>query len=352
MKPARAFLAAGIAAAGAGVLCAGAVAAGVCAINGRRNSRGLRGKVVVITGGSRGLGLAMAEEFGRLGARLVLAARNAFELERAQHHLVQRRAVQSADDVLTVSADLRSPEDAQRLMAEATKHFGQVDILVNNAGVINVAPVENQRIEDFHGVMDANFFSGLHCTLAVLPQMLERRDGSIVNIASIGGKVAVPHLLSYTASKFAVVGFSQGLHAELRAKGIHVLTVCPGLMRTGSHVSAEFSGNASREYQWFSLSANLPGASTSAARAARRIVRAVLARRCEIAITPQAIVAARLGQLSPELTLRAMALVNRLLPAAAVETRAPQRGSEVRSRETKPASWIGAAAARRYNQPS
>lgn len=346
---ARTILISGLAAAGA--LCAGAVVTGAAVYSLRRSRRSLRGKVVVIGGGSRGLGLAMAEEFGRRGASLVLAARDRDALERARIHLEHRRAVADAGDVLIVAADLTAADEAAEVIRRATERFGRVDILVNNAGIITVGPVENQRLEDFREVMEANFFSAVHGTLAVLPQMVERRDGVIVNIASIGGKVAVPHLLPYTASKFALVGFSEGLHAELRAKGIHVLTVCPGLMRTGSHLGARFSGQAEREYEWFSLSANLPGISTSAAHAARRIVAAVESRRTEIAITPQAMAAARLGGVFPELTLRALALVNRLLPAPAESGgQEPRRGADVRSREWKPTSAIGATAARRYNQ--
>lgn len=350
----RKILIPGLAIGGAGALCAGAAlagvavagASGVCALR-RRSGRSLRGKVVVIGGGSRGLGLAMAEEFGRQGAALVLAARGADELDRARIHLAHR----GAEDVLTVAADLTQPEEAEEVIRRATERFGRVDILVNNAGVITVGPVENQRLEDFRKVMEVNFFTAVHSTLAVLPQMLERREGTIVNIASIGGKVAVPHLLPYSASKFALVGFSEGLHAELRGKGIHVLTVCPGLMRTGSHLGAYFSGNAEREYEWFSLAANLPGVSTSATHAARRIVRAVAARHTEIAITPQAMAAARLSAVVPEVTLRVLALANRLLPSAAENgSQEPRQGAEVRSREWKPATAMGGTAARRYNQ--
>jgi short-subunit dehydrogenase len=293
----------------------------------------------------------MAEEFGRRGAKLVLTARDPWELERARQSLVERGAVRSAEEVLAIPADLRQVEEAKQVVERATEHFGRVDVLVNNAGVITVGPVENQRIEDFHAVMEANFFTGVHCALSVLPQMLERRSGTIVNIASIGGKIAVPHMLPYTASKFAAVGFSEGLHAELRAKGVHVLTVCPGLMRTGSHVSAQFAGDAEREYRWFSLAANLPGVSTSAACAARRIVRAVAAGETEIAITPQAIVAARLASVAPEAVALAMSMVNRLLPKATTG-KGTQRGADVRGMETKPAETVGDAAARRYNQTS
>ncbi len=282
--------------AGTGCVCAGAIALTVVTARKLRSNR-LREKVVIITGASRGLGLALAEEFGKMGAKLVLAARDATELERARILLLQRGAIKSAEDILLFPTDLRKPEEAEKLVQETTKRLGQVDILINNAGIITAGPVENQTVDDFENVMNTNFFSGVHCALAVLPQMLARREGSIVNIASIGGKIAVPHMLPYTASKFAVVGFSEGLNAELRAKGIRVTTVCPGLMRTGSHLNALFKGDAEREYRWFSLGASLPGISISARSAARKIVRAVIAGKNEIAITPQAKLAARMGNL-------------------------------------------------------
>jgi short-subunit dehydrogenase len=162
--------------------------------------------------------------------------------------------------------------------------------------------------------------------------------------------VAVPHLLPYTASKFAEVGFSQGLHAELRHKGVHVLTVCPGLMRTGSHVNALFSGDAEKEYRWFSMGASTPLISTSAHHAARRIVRAVIAGETEIAITPQAIVMSRLAQVAPEITSRVMSVVNRMLPEAREAKSVPVRGMNVRGLEPVPARSLGWSAARRYNE--
>jgi len=353
MNPKKAVLITGAAVAGASLVCAGTTAAALYRWMGRRAARrlrGLNGKVVLITGASRGLGLAMAEEFGRRGAKLVLAARDPWELERARQSLVDRKAVQDAGEVLVIPADLRQPNEAQHLVERATEHFGRIDILVNNAGVITVGPVENQTVSDFHEVMESNFFSAVHCALAVLPQMQARRSGSIVNIASIGGKVAVPHMLPYTASKFAEVGFSEGLHAELRSKGVHVLTVCPGLMRTGSPVNARFSGDTQREYRWFSLAATLPLVSTSAAAAARRIVRAVVAGDTEIAITPQAVAAARLGSLAPEVVGLVMGGVNRLLPSAVAGKPQPQRGAEVRNLERIPAATVGEPAAQRYNQ--
>ena len=336
----------------AGTAALGTAALATVAIAGVRHARSnrLRGKTVLITGSSRGLGLAMAEEFARRGARIVLTARDEDELERARALLLWREAIGSPDEVLVLPADLRNPEEADHLVQRVTGTWGQIDVLVNNAGMMTVGPVESQTVEDFRNVMETNFFAGLHCTLAVLPQMLQRKAGTIVNITSIGGKVAVPHLLPYTASKFAAVGLSEGLHAELRDKGVHVLTVCPGLMRTGSHLNALFSGDAEREYRWFSLGASLPGVSTSAHRAAGKIVRAVIARDTEIAITPQAIFASRLADLSPELTSRAMSVVARMLPDASDRTSAPKRGMNVRDLELVPAKRLGWSAARRYNE--
>jgi short-subunit dehydrogenase len=341
---------AGLAAAGAGVALTGAAAVAFAATRCRTRSSALHGQVVVVTGSSRGLGLAMAEEFGRRGARLVLAARDAEELDRARWLLLRRRAAIRAEDILIVSGDLSEQEQAEALIEQATSQFGAVDMLVNNAGIITVGPVENQTAQDFRDVMDANFFSGLYCTLAVLPQMLARGRGSIVNITSIGGKIPVPHMLPYTASKYAAVGFSEGLNAELRSKGIKVTTVCPGLMRTGSHLNAVFTGDAEREYRWFSLSAGLPGVSTSASAAARKIVRAAIAGKREIAITPQAIIAIRLAGVCPATTMRVMQLMTRALPDPVAGPTGNYRGAEVRSREVKPAMFLANAAARQYNQ--
>lgn len=340
---------AGVVVAGTGLACSGALAWSVVAAS-RRRSRKLSGKVVLITGSSRGLGLALAEEFGRKGAKLALCARDRDELERARKLLLVRGAGDDAEDIFISSRDLSEPQQAGQLIQEVTARFGRIDVLVNNAGVITVGPIENQTVQDFRNVMEANFFSGLQCTMAVLPQMLARGDGNIVNITSVGGKIAVPHMLPYTASKFAAVGFSEGLNAELRSKGVLVTTVCPGLMRTGSHLNAVFTGDAPREYRWFSLSAGFPGISTSARSAAQKIFRATAAGRSEIAITPQAMFAVRFAGLCPTATARAMQLMNAVLPSHVDGATEHHRGAEVRSREVKPALFLAQGAARRYNQ--
>jgi short-subunit dehydrogenase len=308
------------------------------------------GKTVVITGGSRGLGLALARELAAKGARLVLAAREEEELLEARRRLIAERSVQSDTDVLCVACDLTRSEEAERLIAEATRHFGQVDILINNAGVIHVGPIEEQSTEMYRDAMASNFFAVLYTTYAVLPQMLARRDGSIANIASIGGKIPVPHLAPYVASKFAAVGFSETLHAELRSKGVQVTTVNPGLMRTGSYPNAVVTSRKEEEYRWFRISASLPGVAHSASGAARAIVRAIAEGRAEIEIGIDAYLAARLHGLLPSATQFAGSLAERAILPSAGGSRRAEKGTNIKAPEGLWKSW-SRILTERFNQP-
>ncbi len=275
------------------------------------------GQIVLITGGSRGLGLALAERYGRSGAKLVLAARDVEELITARHTLLDRGAVESPDNVLLIPADLTDASQALFLIDHAVSHFGRIDVLINNAGIIEVGPVENQPIAAYRRAMATNFFAALHTTHAALPHLLDRKpgveDAAIVNIASIGGKFAMPHMLPYVASKFALVGFSEGLHAELRHKGVRVTTVCPGLMRTGGEAHADYTGQAKKEQRWFTLAARTPILTASVNHAANKIYKAVAAGRAEVTITPQAWLAARVAGIAPETTQYLASLANHLL---------------------------------------
>ncbi|HEY5055672.1 MAG TPA: SDR family NAD(P)-dependent oxidoreductase [Acidobacteriaceae bacterium] len=287
--------------------------------------------VVLITGGSRGLGLAIASRFARKSAsgkggnvRLVLAARNRAELESAQAELIAQHPYLAPQHFYLVAADLAVRAECERLVRETIAHFGRIDILVNNVGIIQVGPIEAQTVENFERTMRLNFFAAVNTIWAALPHLRTQaplagwdRRAAIVNIASIGGKVAVPHMLPYSASKFALVGFSEGLHAELRHKGIRVTTVCPGLMRTGGEDHAEFLGDAEAEEKWFKFSAKMPGISTTARHAACRIYSAVANGRAEITISPQAWILARKAALFPETMQHAASLANRyILPSA------------------------------------
>jgi len=275
----------------------------------------LRGKTVLITGGSRGLGYALAHEFARHGARVAICARNPQELEWARQELQRVGA-----EVVAIPCDVSDNEQVQRMVHEVTQRLGRIDILVNNAGIIAVGPVEAQTLEDFDEAMKIMFWGVVYPTLAVLPQMLERRRGRIANITSIGGKVAVPHLVPYDCAKFAAVGFSEGMCAELAKDGIKVTTVVPGLMRTGSNVNAFFKGQHRAEYTLFSLMGTSPLTAVPGQRAAKRIVRAVRLGRSEVILTPQAKLLAMFHGLFPGQTANIMGLVNRVLPRAAGPT--------------------------------
>jgi short-subunit dehydrogenase len=182
--------------------------------------------------------------------------------------------------------------------------------------------------------------------------MRERGDGRIVNITSIGGKVSLPHLLPYSCSKFAAVAFSEGLRAELGNTNVKVVTVAPGLMRTGSHINAEFKGKHSQEFTWFSLSSTNPIMSMSVSRAAKQIVDATVAGRAELIISWQAELLARFHGLAPGLTTEILGLVNRTLPKAG-DSAEKRKGKDSHNVLTKsPLTALGEMAAKRYNQTS
>jgi short-subunit dehydrogenase len=337
----------------AGTMMAGA-AAGLSAVLAARAGlqrlrryrlRELRGQTVLITGGSRGLGLAMAEEFAQFGARVAICARDEQELARARQQLDNLGA-----EIGTFPCDVSKPEEVENLISSVARNMGKIDVLVNNAGVISVGPLLSQDLKDFQEAMDVMFWGTVHPTLAVLPQMLARGQGKIVNISSFGGKVSVPHLIPYGCAKFAVTGFSEGLHAELKKFGIHVLTVVPGLMRTGSHLNAQFKGQHESEFGWFALSGTNPLVSVSARRAAEKIVNATCANRAELVIGWQAKLLATVHGVAPGLTQEVLAQVNRLLPDAGGLTE-KKRGRESHSAVTRsPLTALGKRAARRYNQ--
>jgi NAD(P)-dependent dehydrogenase (short-subunit alcohol dehydrogenase family) len=274
-----------------------------------RHAVSFEDRVVVITGGSRGLGLVLARQFAAEGARVVLLARDLGELERAREDLEARGA-----QVLTIRCDVRRRADVRAAVDLIVDRWRGIDVLVNNAGVIQVGPLEHMAHEDFENAMATHFWGPLHLMLETVPIMRHRGFGRIVNIASIGGRIAVPHLGPYSASKFALVGLSDAVRAELDRYGVRVTTVAPGLMRTGSPVNAQFKGNHEAEYAWFKVASSIPGVTISAERAAAKIVEACRYGDPELTITPQAKLAAAANVLVPAAVARAMALVSRALP--------------------------------------
>src|SRR5262245_23854009 len=192
------------------VLAAGLVLLAARAVRRRRRLWKLAGKNVLVTGGSRGLGLVIARQLVAAGAGVAICGRDETTLERAGRDLSA-----SGGRVLAVPCDVTRQDEVDRLVARVTQELGPIDALINNAGIVTVGPAETMTVEDFRAAMNTNFWGPLYATLAVLPDMRRRRAGRIVNVASIGGKISVPHLLPYSASKFALVGLSEGLRAEL-----------------------------------------------------------------------------------------------------------------------------------------
>ena len=279
------------------------------ALQRQRSRLDFHGKVVVITGGSRGLGLLMARRFAQEGAQLALIARGADRLERAARMLAETGAV-----ILTLPCDVRDRAQVEAALSQVIDRFGRIDVLVNNAGVIQVGPVEHITLEDYQEAMEVHFWGPLYAILAALPHMRQQEGGRIVNITSVGGEVAIPHLAPYVASKYAFVGLSDALRAELAKDGIAITTVVPGLMRTGSHVNALFKGNHRQEYTWFSVVNALPVASTDGNKAARQIVEACRYAEARQTITLQARLLLLGNHIFPGMTAAVMKLANRLLP--------------------------------------
>jgi NAD(P)-dependent dehydrogenase (short-subunit alcohol dehydrogenase family) len=211
---------------------------------------------------------------------------------------------------------VRSQPQVQQFVEAVRQKWGVIDVLVNNAGIIQAGPYDCMTLEDYQAAMETHFWGPLYMIAAALPYMRWPGSGRIVNVASIGGEISVPHLLPYCASKFALVGLSEGLRSELLRKGIKVTTVCPGLMRTGSPRNALFKGQHRKEYAWFSISGSLPLMSINSRRAARQIARAAQRGRPYLAISLPAKAGIRLSGLFPNMTSHLLGLFARCLPTS------------------------------------
>jgi NAD(P)-dependent dehydrogenase (short-subunit alcohol dehydrogenase family) len=317
-------------------LAAGAAAAFA---GGRMIRRGraidFAGRVVVITGGSRGLGLVIARRLAAEGARVCLLARDESELQRAAEQFPP------GADVMTLRCDIRRRGDVRAAIDAVLDRWHVVDILINNAGVIQVGPLEHMTEQDFENAMATHFWGPLHLMFETVPSMRRRGFGRIVNITSIGGRVAVPHLAPYCASKFALVGLSEGVRAELDQYGIRVTTVTPGLMRTGSPRNADMKGRHEAEYAWFAISDSLPALSASAERAARQIVEACRYGDPELTITLPAKIAIVANAFIPGVLAHVMMLGNRVLPGVNdVTGNQRRRGAESTSKWAPSAATV------------
>lgn len=268
-----------------------------------------RGKAVLVTGGSRGLGLELARQLCSHGSRVGILARDAQELSDAKEELAPR------GEVLTIQCDLVDGLQIQSAIRQMLQRFGRIDVLINNAGIIEVGPLDHLKMPDFDRAMRIHLWAPMILTMQVIPHMRAIGGGRIINISSIGGKVAVPHLASYCTSKFALTGFGDAIRAEVAADKIYLTTVTPGLMRTGSDVFAKFKGDHSAEYAWFSFASRMPIISISVERAASKILAAARRGRSALIMPWPAYVVIALNGLFPNLTGWMMKAVNRCLPS-------------------------------------
>ena len=291
------------------------VMAGAAAFAAARRRAGridLHGRTALITGGSRGLGLAIARELGRLGAHVTLAARDAAELEAAREDLESRGIGASV-----LVCDLSARGEGRRIVDQVIADRGRLDILVNNAGVIQIGPIEHMETRDFEEAMDVHFWAPLQTMLSAMPAMRTQGGGRIVNVSSIGGKIGVAHMVPYCASKFALTGLSTALRGELAKDNIVVTTVSPGLMRTGSPFNAWFKGRHREEFAWFTVADSLPLVTVDAARAAFQIVDACRCGDAELVVSWPAKLAVIANAVSPSVVALGMRLTNALLPEPA-----------------------------------
>jgi short-subunit dehydrogenase len=281
----------------------------------RAKPQSLQDAVVLVTGGGRGLGLQIAREAAKRGARLALLARSEIELRAARDEL--RGA---GVPVETAVGDVRNDAAVAAALEQFEAALGPIDVLFNVAGVIEVGPVDALSFADYRDAIETNFLGAVRLVEGVRTAMQARRSGRIVNITSLGGRIPVPHLLPYSASKFAILGYSEGLRAELARFGIRVTTVVPGLMRTGSPPQATFAGRPAAEYALFAPSDSLPFLSVSVASAARQIIDATERGTAELIVSWQAQVAIAAYRIAPRLVGELLTAVARFLPDAGGST--------------------------------
>lgn len=199
---------------------------------------------VIITGASQGIGKATALLFARHNYNIVLAARQLDRLEATAAEIRQmgQEAMPSAGCAYAISVDVTDPLQVNDLIQKAIDRFDNIDVLINNAGIFGLGPVEDFSLEDWHQIIDTNLWGYIHTIHAILPHFLERRNGTIVNVSSIGGIEAIPYQIPYTTSKYAITGLTKSLHAELSPKGIHVSGIYPSFIRTQLMERAIFRG--------------------------------------------------------------------------------------------------------------
>ena len=273
------------------------------------------GRTVLVTGGSRGLGLELARQLVDAGANVAICARDRQDLSRARR-ILKRRAKHRGQKakVLALPCDVTEPTQVKKTVATVTKSIGPIDALINNAGIIQVAPLAEMEQREYEEAINTHYWGPYYTIQAVLPGMRERGQGRIINIASVGGKVSLPHMHPYSASKHALVGLSEGYRTELLRENIYVTTVCPGLIRTGSPKNAVYKGQHREEQTWFTISDSLPGITMSSSETATAILEAGRYGKSTVVLSLPAKLLTALNGVAPQLVSEVSGVINRWLP--------------------------------------
>ena len=228
-----------------------------------------KNKVVVITGASSGIGEAAAVQFAKKGANIVLVARKKDKLEQ-----VKKKLSKYPIEILVQVCDVSDKQQVKQMSETVIDTFSQIDVLVNNAGFVIYGKVEELSIEDIESQMQTNYFGMINCTKYFLPYFLKQNYGHMVNVASVGGSFGVPGIASYCATKFAMLGFSEGLHHELHGTNVGVTVVSPIMVRTALFDHPSFKN----------FTKHATGISLSSETVANAIIKAANSSRLEIVV--------------------------------------------------------------------
>lgn len=275
-----------------------------------------RNKVVLISGGARGLGFVLARKLAHEGALISLMDVDEEALQHAQNLIHLENPYTPVNYHV---CDATKPEDVKKAVEETVLQFRGVDVVINNAGMLTVSPYENLTAKEFEDSLNTHFWGPYNIIEASLPYLKASGNGRIINISSIGGKMAIPHFASYCTGKFALVGYSQTLRAELMKNNIYVTTVCPGLTRTNYIEQTEFKGQYQKEFNWLTLTDSIPFLTINAERAADKIINASRIGQAELNISLSLKLGLAFQTLFPEIHADLMALANTMLPTPTTE---------------------------------
>ena len=271
----------------------------------------ITGRVVVVTGASMGIGEALARLFAARGCNVVLSSRDAARAEAA------RQRIGLSERTLALSCDVRNREEIDKVVSLTLHHFGRIDVWINNAGYGMRDSVEMMDMAECRSLFDTNLFGAIHGMQAIIPVMKQQGSGTIINISSVAGHIPLPYSAAYSASKFAMNAIGKAARGELRSTGVHVLTVCPGFVKTNFQEN-RVPGRSGMELR-------RPARGISADRVARATLRAYLKGKREIVVPWTNHIYVKFYQLFPRLVEDSMARMAKPVTKPTAETSGVRR---------------------------